>query len=135
MTNLERGMVMAGVVQAAIVLANVPLPRRLKVRENLAGVPSFLRQIFFVHWIYIVLTVGLFSALCLRFGRELAGESALGRFLSAFMGGFWLLRLLLQWSYYDPEVRRKNRVLDAMYVAALVVLIAIFGWATLAPVA
>jgi len=32
------------------------------------------------------------------------------------MGGFWLLRLLLQWSYYDPEVRRKNRVLDAMYV-------------------
>jgi len=24
------------------------------------------------------------------------------------------LRLLLQWSYYDPEVRRKNRVLDAM---------------------
>jgi hypothetical protein len=135
MTNLERGIGIAGVVQAAIVGANVPLPRRLRVRENLAGVPSLLRQIFFVHWIYIVLTVGLFSALCLGFRRELAGQSALGRFLSAFMGGFWWLRLVLQRFDYDPEVRRNNRVRDAMYLLALVVRIAVFRWATLAPVA
>jgi hypothetical protein len=42
---------------------------------------------------------------------------------------------VLQRFYYDPEVRRNNRVLDAMYLLALVVLIAVFGWATLAPVA
>jgi hypothetical protein len=135
MTSLGHGISIAGVVQAAIVLANVPLPRRLKVREKLAGVPPFLRQIFYVHWIYIVLTVGLFSALCLAFPRELAGASVLGRFLSAFLGGFWLLRILLQWFYYDPKIRRENRVLDAMYLVALVVLVAVFGWATFAPAA
>jgi hypothetical protein len=133
MTNhdLQRLILLAGGVQAAIVVANLPLPRRLKVRENLAGVPCFLRQIFYVHWMYIVLVVGLFSALCFLFPRELAGASLLGRFLGAFMAGFWLLRLGLQWFYYDREIRRQNRVLDALYVIGLVILIGIFGWATM----
>ena len=131
----ERWILVAGGVQAAVVLVNFLLPRRLKVRENLATVPNFLRQIFYVHWIYIVLIVGMFSAICLAFPRELAGGSALGRFLSAFIGGFWLLRLVLQWFYYDSRVRGENRVLDALYVFSLVVLAAIFGWATISPVA
>lgn len=135
MTSVKPWIMLAGVVQASIVLANVPLPRRLKVRKALAGVPTFVRQIFYVHWVYIVLTVGLFSALCLAFPRELAGASLLGRFLSAFMGGFWLLRLLLQCFYYDSQVRREDRVLDAMYMVALIVLVTIFGWATMASAA
>jgi hypothetical protein len=119
----------AGGIHAAIVLANIPLPRKLQVRENLASVPVFLRQIFYVHWIYIVLVVALFSALCFGFTRDLAGGSSLGRFLSGFMAGFWLLRIGLQWFYYDPEMRRQNRVLDALYGVALLVLVIILGWA------
>jgi hypothetical protein len=124
-----------GAIQGGIVLANVPLPRRLGVREKLAGVPLFLRQIFYVHWLYIVLVVGLFSALCFGFAHQLAGATALGRFLSAFMGGFWLLRICLQGFYYDREVRRANRALDAIYVVALVVLVGIFGWVAVHPIA
>ena len=75
----------AGVVHAGIVLANIPLPGRLRVRERLAPVPRFLRQIFYVHWMYIVIVVGLFAALCFGFAAELAGASGLGRFLSGFM--------------------------------------------------
>jgi hypothetical protein len=126
---------LAGGTHAGIVFANIPLPRRLRVRENLAGVPTFLRQIVYVHWIYIVLVVGLFSALCFGFARDLAGASRLGRFLSAFMGGFWLLRVLLQWFYYDAEMRRANRLLDAVYLVALAALVAIFGWVALVPAA
>ncbi len=124
-----------GAIHAAIVLANVPLPRRLRVREKLSGLPLFLRQIFYVHWLYIVLVVGLFSSLCFGFAHELAGATALGRFLSAFMGGFWLLRISLQCFYYDREVRGANRVLDALYVVALVVLVGIFGWVAVHPIA
>jgi hypothetical protein len=126
---------LAGAVHAGIVFANIPLPRRLRVRENLAGVAAFLRQIFYVHWIYIVLVVGLFSALCFGFARDLAGASVLGRFLSAFVCGFWLLRVLLQWFYYDAEMRRANRLLDAVYLVALAALIVIFGWVALVPAA
>jgi len=121
----------AGAVHVGIIAANVPLPRRLRVRERLAGVPRFVRQIFYVHWIYIVIVLGLFAALCFGFAPELAGASRLGRFLSGFIAGFWLLRIVLQISYYDREVRRENRGLDMLYVGALIVLVVVFGIAAL----
>ena len=124
----------AGVVHAGIVLANIPLPGRLRVRERLAPVPRFLRQIFYVHWIYIVIVVGMFAALCFGFATDLAGASGLGRFLSGFIAGFWLLRIGLQVFYYDGEIRRENRGLDMLYLGALVGLVVIFGMAVLRPV-
>jgi hypothetical protein len=124
----------AGAIHAGIVLANATLPGRLRVRENLRGLPVFLQQIFYVHWIYIVLVVGFFSALCIVFARDLAGASPLGRFLSAFICGFWLLRIFLQCLYYDRELRRANRVLDSLYVLSLIVLTGIFGFVAVHPV-
>lgn len=124
---------LAGAIHAGIVLANFPLPGRLRVRENLGDVPVFLRQIFYVHWIYIVLVVALFSALCFGFAPDLAGATALGRFLSAFMAAFWLLRIFLQCFYYDREIRRANRALDAIYILSLVLLVGIFGFVALRP--
>jgi hypothetical protein len=123
----------AGAVHVGIMAANVPLPGRLRVRERLAGVPRFVRQIFYVHWIYIVIVLGLFAALCFGFARELAGASALGRFLSGFMAAFWLLRIALQVFYYDKEMRRENRGLDMVYLASLAVLVVVFGVAALKP--
>ena len=121
----------AGIVHVGIVAANIPLPGQLRVRERLAGVPRFVRQIFYVHWVYIVIVVGMFAALCFGFAPELAGASRLGRFLSAFMAGFWLLRIVLQILYYDREVRRENRTLDLLYVGSLSVLVVVFGMAAL----
>lgn len=122
-----------GAIHAGIVLANIPLPGRLRVRENLGAVPKFVRQIFYVHWVYIVVVVGFFSALCFGFAPELAGATSLGRFLSAFMATFWLSRLLLQWLYYDAGVRRANRGLDAIYLLSLLALVGIFGWSAIRP--
>jgi hypothetical protein len=119
----------AGAVHVGIMAANIPLPGRLRVRERLAGVPRFVRQIFYVHWVYIVIVLGLFAALCFGFAPELAGASRLGRFLSGFMAGFWLLRIVLQIFYYDREIRRESRVLDALYIGSLIVLVVIFGMA------
>jgi hypothetical protein len=123
----------AGAVHLGIIAANIPLPGRLRVRERLAGVPRLMRQIFYVHWLYIVIVLGMFAALCFGFARELAGATAMGRFLSAFMAAFWLLRIDLQVFYYDPEIRRQNRVLDALYMVSLVVLVMVFGTAALRP--
>jgi hypothetical protein len=124
----------AGAIYVAIMFANAPLPRRLRVPERLAGVPRLVRQIFYVHWIYIVLLLGMFAALCFGFAGELSGATALGRFLSAFMAAFWLLRMGLQVFYYDRQVRRENRGLDLLYLTALVFLVVIFGVAALRPV-
>ncbi len=123
----------AGAIHAGIVLANAALPGRLRVRANLANLPVFLKQIFYVHWIYIVLVVGFFSVLCFAFARDLAGASPLGRFLSAFICGFWLLRIFLQCLYYDGELRRAHRVLDSLYVVSLITLTGIFGFLSIHP--
>lgn len=134
--NLMRDAIwVAGGIHVAIIGANVPLPGKLRVRENLAGVPKFIRQVFYIHWVYIVIVLGMFAALCFGFAPELAGATALGRFLSGFMAGFWLLRIVLQIFYYDGELRRENRVLDALYVIALITLVAVFGVAVVHPVA
>jgi hypothetical protein len=123
----------AGAIQFGIVLANAWLPGKLRVRQGLGSAPLFLRQIFYVHWMYIVLIVGLFSALCFLFPADLAGGSPLGRFLSFSLGIFWLLRVLLQWLYYDQASRRGLGALDDLYLGCLLVLVAIFGLATVHP--
>jgi hypothetical protein len=130
-TWMTRAIWAAGAVHLGIIAANIPLPGRLRVRERLAGVPRFLRQIFYVHWLYIVIVLGMFAALCFRFAPELAGATAMGRFLSGFMAAFWLLRIGLQVLYYDREIRRENRALDALYLIALVALVVVFSLAAL----
>jgi hypothetical protein len=132
---MVRAIWVAGTVHLGIIAANIPLPGRLRVREHLAGTPRFIRQIFYVHWIYIVIVLGLFAGLCFGFAPELAGASELGRFLSAFMAGFWLLRIVLQLFYYDGEVRRENWGLDLMYLVSLIVLVLVFGIAAVRPLA
>lgn len=124
---------LAGAVHLGIIAANLPLPGKLRVRSHLAGIPKFLRQIFYVHWIYIVIVLALFAALCFGFARDLAGATGLGRFLSAFIAGFWLLRIVLQAFYYDRAVRREMPVLDSLYFASLIALTAIFAVAAIHP--
>lgn len=118
---------LAGAIQAGIVLANAVLPSKLRVKEGIAPLPRFLRQVFIVHWVYIVITVGLFSALCFLFPRELAGASPLGRFLSGSLALFWGLRIILQFLYYDAALRRQNRWLDLAYTISLSVLVGVFS--------
>lgn len=124
----------AGFVHLGIIAANIPLPRRLRVREQLSAVPQFMRQIFYVHWAYIIIVLGMFAGLCFGFARELAGGRELRRFLSSFMAGFWALRIGLQIFYYDREVRRENWGLEMMYLGSLAVLVVILGMAALRPV-
>lgn len=117
----------AGAVQLGIVAANVLLPKRLDLRENLGKLSPMLRQVFLVHWFYILFVLVGFSAVCFFFADELAGGSRLGRFVSGGISIFWLLRLFLQLFYYDREFRRRTAVLDATYCLALAFLGAVFA--------
>jgi hypothetical protein len=119
----------AGVVQLAIGLANLPLARRLQYRKNLAGASSIVRQVFYVHAVYIVLVVLGFAALSLLFPAELAGGQPLGRFLSGFLAVFWLLRVPIQLLYYPTEIRRQNRLADVVFTVAFAFLAVVFGLA------
>jgi hypothetical protein len=119
----------AGAVQLAIGLANLPLAFRLQYRKNLARASPMVREVFYVHAGYIVLVVLGFAALSLLFATELAGGQPLGRFLSGFLAIFWLLRVPIQLFYYPAEIRRQNRLADVIFTVAFAFLAVVFGLA------
>jgi len=121
----------AGIVQLAILVANFVVPRHLRCRENLEKVSPMIRSVFVVHWIYILLMLAIFSALCFRFAPELAGGSRLGHFLCAAITIFWLPRIPIQLFVYDRELRRRHRVGDAAMLLALSFVVIVFGIAAL----
>jgi hypothetical protein len=121
----------AGGIQLAIAIANFWVPGVLHYRENLEKVSPMVRQVFVVHSIYMVLVLLGFSALCFFFAPELTSGAPLGRSLSAFLAVFWVLRVVLQFLYYDPEVRAKYRLGDVAYTLAVSSLGATFAVAAL----
>lgn len=121
----------AGAVQLMILAANFVLPKKLSCRENLSRVSPMIRAVFVVHWAYIILILGIFTALCFWFAPELAGASKLGRFLSAVIAIFWLLRVPIQLLFYDPVIRAENRAGDAIFLLAFSYLGVVFGVAAL----
>jgi hypothetical protein len=121
----------AGAVQLFILAANVVVPKKLDCRENLARVSPMIRTVFVVHWVYIVLVLTIFISLSFWFAPELAGASRLGRFLSAAIAVFWICRVPIQLFVYDPEIRRKNRLVDLIFLAAFSYLGVVFSIAAL----
>jgi hypothetical protein len=117
----------AGGVQLSIAVSNLWVPRILHYRDNLAKVSAIVRQVFTVHAIYLVLVLLAFSALSIFFAPELAGANSLGRFLSAFLAVFWLLRVFLQFAYYDRALRAKCRLGDIAYTLAISSLSIVYG--------
>jgi len=121
----------AGLVQLAIALANLVLPKKLKYRENLARMAPIIRQIFVVHSGYIVGIVLLFAVVTFGFAAELASGRGLGRFLAASIAVFWACRVPLQLFYYDAALRRAHRAGDTAMTCALLFLAATYATAAL----
>ena len=121
----------AGAVQVAILAANFLVPGQLRCQENLAKVTPMIRSVFVVHWIYILIMLAIFSALCFCFAPELAGGSRLGHFLSATIALFWLPRIPIQLFVYDRELRHQHRFADFAMLLALTYVVLIFGAAAL----
>ncbi|HET9399957.1 MAG TPA: hypothetical protein VFO34_03315 [Candidatus Acidoferrales bacterium] len=121
----------AGGIELAIFAANFYVPRKLDFRKGIAGAPTMIRQVFFVHAGYVAGVVLLFALMSFLFAPELASGRGLGRFLSAAICIFWACRVPLQVFYYDREVRRANRAGDLAMTAALVYLAATYGAAAL----
>jgi hypothetical protein len=122
---------LAGVIQLIIVAANFVLPKKLRCRENVARLSPMMRELFVVHWIYIVFVLTVFASLCFWFAPDLAGANRLGRFLSGVMAAFWLVRVPIQLFFYDPAIRRQNRLADVVFILAFSYLGVVFSIAAL----
>jgi hypothetical protein len=106
----------AGVLMAGLAVLNVFVPRRFRWREELARISLLNRQIFEVHAIVLVLTLGLFAALLLTSAEALLEPTRLARAMLLGLTLFWSLRMAIQWFYYSPEVWRGHRFNTRMHV-------------------
>lgn len=117
----------AGVLQLIMLAASWTLPQTLNYKENLAKVAPLIRQLFYVHTLFISFILMLFALLCIGFTEELLGGSAVGTLMSGFMALFWGIRIVIQLSYYDPELRSEHRLEDVSFTLALIFLTITFS--------
>jgi hypothetical protein len=98
-----------GVVMATLVVVNLFIPSRFHWREEMSRLSLVNRQIFQVHSIFLVLTLGLFSVLLLTCARALVEPTRLSRAVLSGLTIFWGLRMVMQWCFYSPELWRGHR--------------------------
>ena len=122
---LETGLRGVGLILLGLVIANFVAAKRWKYAENLAGSVPMVRQIFYVHCAYIVVIIAALAVLCLGWPRLLL-EDGMGRALCGFFGLFWGSRVVVQLTYYDREVRRRDRGWDFFFLGVFAVLSGVF---------
>jgi hypothetical protein len=99
--NLTLLLQVAGVMHLGLISAGVLMPRVVNMRIHLAGLPAFIRQLFWVYYTFIGLCLVSFSIITIVFAETLASGSSLARALCVFFAVFWTLRLLVATFVFD----------------------------------
>lgn len=86
----------SGAGQLCVLVASALVPLQLDWRNQLAGLPPLLRQLFWIYGGYIVLSIVSLGVICLSCAEELAEGSPLARSFCAYGLLFWGVRLGLQ---------------------------------------
>ncbi len=125
---------LAGAGQFGILLASVQVPAILDWKHELARLHPFLRRLFWVYGVFIVLTIIGFGVITLSYAPELLEGRPLARGVAALMAVFWLARLAVQCFVFDARPFLTNRWRRLGYhtlTAAFVFFTAVYGWTAL----
>jgi len=103
MTNLETYLRVAGFLHFGLLVASASTPHALDWKQNLAPLHPFLRKLFWVYGVFIVLVIIAFGTITLGNSNEMAAGTLLARWLCGFIGVFWLARLFVQLFIFDAR--------------------------------
>ena len=121
---------LAGLMCLGLVVANFVAAPRFGYARSLAKTETIVRQIFYVHCGYIVFLITGLAVLCLAW-PGLFLEKGMGQVVSGFFAVFWGSRVVVQLTYYDSDLRRKERCWDIFFLLVFVGLALIFAFAVL----
>lgn len=119
--NLTLLLQIAGVMHLGLMCAGLLMPRVVGMRQHLAGLPPFIRQLFWVYYTFIALCLVGFSIITVAFAGTLAGGGSLARAVCAFFALFWTLRLIAGTFVFDLRPYLTNDYRRAGYHALNVV--------------
>jgi len=105
----------AGVLHLGLMCAGLLMPKVVRMRWHLATLPPFIRQLFWVYYMFIGLCLLSFSLITIVFADTLAAGGALARALCAFFAVFWTVRLAVATWVFDMEPYLTNGIRRAGY--------------------
>ena len=94
---------LAAAVQLLILIASASTPRVLDWRKNLAALHPFLRKLFWVYGVFVVMVIIAFAVLTFRHADAMAAREPVARSLCLFIAIFWGARLLVQFAIFDAR--------------------------------
>ena len=94
---------LAAAVQLLILIASASTPRVLDWRKNLAVLHPFLRKLFWVYGVFVVMVIIAFAALTFRHADAMAAREPVARSLCLFIAIFWGARLLVRFAIFDAR--------------------------------
>jgi len=125
---------LAAAVQLLILTASALTPRVLDWRNNLAALPPFLRKLFWVYGVFIVIVIIAFATLTFRHADAMAAREPVARSLCAFVAVFWGARLFVQFAIFDSRPFLTNWIYRVGYHAltfTFAFLVLVYGKAAL----
>lgn len=96
-------LILGGLLHFVILIASALTPRLLDWRANLAALHPFLRRLFWVYGVFIVLVIISFGTLTLVRADDLASATPLAHSVCAMIAIFWLARLGVQFFVFDAR--------------------------------
>ncbi len=100
---------LAGVGHFCVLIASAQVPSRLRWHEDLAKLTSFNRKLMWVHGGFTVYTIAAFGVMTLLLHDEMLRGDRAALVLCAFIGLYWLLRIVVDFAYYAHEDWPKGR--------------------------
>ena len=109
---------LAAAVQLLILIASASTPRVLDWRKKLAVLHPFLRKLFWVYGVFVVMVIIAFAALTFRHADAMAAREPVARSLCLFIAIFWGARLLVQFAIFDARPLLDELVLQNRFSRA-----------------
>jgi alginate O-acetyltransferase complex protein AlgI len=119
---------LAGAGHFVVLIASFQVPYRLGWREDLAKLTSFNRKLMWVHGGFAVYTIISFGVLTLLLHDEMLRGERAAIALAAFIGIYWLMRVVVDSTYYEHADWPKGR--EFVVGHALLTLLFVFLFTT-----
>ena len=124
--TLKDLVIISGAGHIALSLGSLLIPIVLKWKLHLKDLQPLLRQMFWTYAAYILMVNFSFGLICLLGTVELLSGSFLATSLNLMISGYWLIRVGIQFFYFDRAYAPKG-VLYTLGEFVLVVLFILFS--------
>lgn len=125
---------LAALTYLGLLAAGALLPGVVGLRRHLSTLPRFIRQLFWVYYTFIGLSLVCFGLGTWLFADELAAGTPLARAVCVFLALFWTVRLVAGTFVFDLRPYLTNRWRRVGLAAANIVFAClpfIYGWAAI----